>query len=230
MSLIILNYIFTTGTTIVASQTNLNNSIIYSDYNGNITDANISPVADIEYTKLALNNTIKSTDILSTTVFSINNIPTLSYSNITQFPYIKVSETEISGTNGGTAIIGTWTNRILNTLDSDTGNISSLSGNQITLPAGTYLIHATSPFGTVKNFQIRLYNATATTNLLLGNSCYNNVGAITFGQVVGMFILTTSSALAIQYNANQNNAATDLGQAVNAGTEVYTVAEFTKVA
>lgn len=66
MALITLNYVFSVGTTIIASQTNLNNSVIYSDYNGNITDANISPTAGIEYTKLALSGSIKQSDILST--------------------------------------------------------------------------------------------------------------------------------------------------------------------
>lgn len=66
MALITLNYVFTVGTTIVASQTNLNNTTIYNDYNGNITDVNISSSAAIEYTKLALTGTIKQSDILST--------------------------------------------------------------------------------------------------------------------------------------------------------------------
>jgi hypothetical protein len=66
MALITLTYVFTVGTTIIASQTNLNNTTIYNDYNGNITDANISASAAIEYTKLALSGTIKQSDISST--------------------------------------------------------------------------------------------------------------------------------------------------------------------
>lgn len=111
MSLITLTYIFSTGATIIAAQHNTNNSNIYNDYNGNITDANISPSAAIEYTKLSLNNSIRQSDILSTTVFSVGNIPKLTYSNITQFPYIKVSETQTIGTPGGDFYIWVMANK-----------------------------------------------------------------------------------------------------------------------
>ena len=66
MSLINLPYTFSTGNTIIAAQHNSNNSTIYNDYNGNISDNNISAAAGIEYTKLALTGTIKQSDMLST--------------------------------------------------------------------------------------------------------------------------------------------------------------------
>lgn len=74
MSLITLQYTFSVGAVIIASQHNTNFSTIYSDYNGNITDANIAPAADIEYSKLALSNSIQSTDILSSTVLATKNL------------------------------------------------------------------------------------------------------------------------------------------------------------
>lgn len=87
MALITLNYVFTVGTTIIASQTNLNNSVIYSDYNGNITDDNIASGAAIAYTKLALNNTIKGSDTI--TPNTANNIVVLNGS--TQIPAVDGS-------------------------------------------------------------------------------------------------------------------------------------------
>lgn len=53
MSLISIPFTFTVGAVIVASQHNSNFSTIYSDYNGNITDANIAALAAISDTKLA---------------------------------------------------------------------------------------------------------------------------------------------------------------------------------
>lgn len=81
MALISLPYVFTVGSTIVASQHNSNFNTIYNDYNGNITDSNIASNAAIGYAKLALNNSIQATDILSSTVFNIVNIPTGTSAN-----------------------------------------------------------------------------------------------------------------------------------------------------
>jgi hypothetical protein len=54
MSLITITYVFSAGATIIASQHNTNFSTIYSDYNGNITDANIASGAAILGSKLNL--------------------------------------------------------------------------------------------------------------------------------------------------------------------------------
>ena len=53
MSLISIPNTFTVGAVIVASQHNSNFSVIYSDYNGNITDANLSASAAISDSKMA---------------------------------------------------------------------------------------------------------------------------------------------------------------------------------
>lgn len=90
MSIISIPFTFSVGAVIIAAQHNSNFSTIYSDYNGNITDANIASSAGIEYSKLALSNSIQSTDILSSTVFAIGNIPTGTTAN-------KVVELDGSG-------------------------------------------------------------------------------------------------------------------------------------
>lgn len=53
MALIVKPFTFTVGAVIVASQHNSDFDTIYSDYNGNITDANIASGAAITDTKLA---------------------------------------------------------------------------------------------------------------------------------------------------------------------------------
>lgn len=54
MALIVKPYTFTAGATIVASEHNSNFDTIINDYNGNITNANISASAAISATKLSL--------------------------------------------------------------------------------------------------------------------------------------------------------------------------------
>lgn len=232
MSLVSIPFTFTVGAVIIASQHNSNFSIIYNDYNGNITDVNIASNAAIEYSKLSLSNSIKGTDILSNTTFAVGNIPTLSYSNITEFPYVKVSEVQTQGTSAGNSVSGSWITRVLNTTDNDTASISSLATNQLTLPAGTYKISASSPFYNVANAQIRLQNITSSTTLLNGTT--EHPGATVNAQcrsfINGRFVLSGTSALAIQYQVSTNGVSNGLGQAANFGTEVYTIAEFQKVA
>lgn len=81
MAIITLTYVFSVGAVIISSQHNTNFSIIYSDYNGNITNDNIASAAGIGYTKLSLSNSIKNTDLLSTTVIGTSNGGTGSAAN-----------------------------------------------------------------------------------------------------------------------------------------------------
>lgn len=66
MAIITIPFTFSAGNTIIAAQHNSNFSTIYNDYDGNITDANISPTAQITYTKLSLSGTVKQSDVIST--------------------------------------------------------------------------------------------------------------------------------------------------------------------
>lgn len=147
----------------------------------------------------------------------------------TGYPYIKVSEQQSSGTNGGTATSGSWISRVLNTKDSDTASIASLASNQVTLPAGTYIVNATSPFHATNVSQIRLQNITASTTLLLGTNTQTNTSTVSFSTIIGIITLASSSAVAIQYQVTGGGSANDLGQSGAFGTEIYTVADFIKV-
>lgn len=154
-------------------------------------------------------------------------------SNGVSFPYVKVSETETSGTSGGTATSGSWITRVLNTKDSDTGSIASITSNQVTLPAGTYLFKASAPFIVSSFAQIRLYNVTTSTALIIGQNCFisTNSGPSATGGTAfasGSFTLSATSALAIQYQVTTTQASDGLGSAAGFGTEVYTIAEFQK--
>lgn len=233
MALISLPYTFSVGNTIIASQHNSNFSTIYNDYNGNITDANIAPAAAIEYTKLALNNTIKNTDILSSTVFSLGNIPTLSYSNITQFPYVKCSNTQSSGTAGGAGTTGSFQTYPLNTTDSDTGSISTLTSNQVILPSGTYKVNGAISFYETGKSQSRLYNVTGSAILLNGTNCVttgssqDSTGTST---ISGVFTVSVTTTIAVQYQIQTHSGTSDLGLPFSYGSEVYGYVDFTKVA
>ena len=88
-------------------------------------------------------------------------------------PYIKVSNTQASGTYGGAAFGSAWTTYPFNTKDSDTFNLSTLSSGTATpayavnIPSGTYLVHATMPVvGSAMAGTTRIYNYTTSAAIL----------------------------------------------------------------
>lgn len=203
--------------------------------NTTYTDPSQDPNAEIVWCQYSATNTYTITRGMEGTAATAHPAGSLVGLYITagvlSLPYIKISETESSGTNGGTATSGSWQNRILNTVDNDTSSISTLSSNQIVLPAGTYKVNVVSPFIDVAKCQIRLQNITSGGTLIIGNSLQSggSVGVTIFGILSGQFTLNITSSLAIQYQCQGSGSNTDLGQACGFDKEVYTVAEFTLV-
>lgn len=114
-----------------------------------------------------------------------------------------------SGTDGGTTASGVWTTRILNTELVDLNNIVTLTSNQFTLPAGTYLIEFDQIFASHVNvemqFRSRIRNITdgvtvalgLTTRLHLTSGLSANVNSP--GR--GIFTITSPKTFEIQYFA-----------------------------
>jgi hypothetical protein len=148
-------------------------------------------------------------------------------------PYINVQDQKAQNTAGGTFTSGAWQTRTLNTTAFDTASISSLSSNQVTLPAGTYRCFITCPAANVQGHQARLQNITDATTLLTGTSEWTlatSNGAVTRSLITGEFTLAASKALSVQHQCFATFATQGFGLAANIGTEVYTVAEFWRLA
>ena len=154
----------------------------------------------------------------------------------TGFPYVKVTNTQSQNVAGGNTTSGAWTTLVLNTKDTDSGSIASLSSNQITLPAGTYLVNSVTPFYVSSalsvNCQTRLQNITDSSLILTGTSnvVVNTVGSneIAPSFVKGQFTLSGSKALALQYQVSVS-VTNGQGAPCNFGSEVYSTIEFLKV-
>ena len=93
--------------------------------------------------------------------------------------YAIICDEKSAGTNGGTMTSGTWHTRDLNTEIADADGIVSISSNQFTLQAGTYLIKANAAGYYVQDHMIKLYNVTASADIAFGTSAYSNVQAQT---------------------------------------------------
>ena len=84
--------------------------------------------------------------------------------------YAIICDEKPSGTNGGDFNSGSWETRDLNTEVADPDGIVSISSNQFTLQAGTYLIKAKAPAWRVNLHQIRLQNITDSTTVEYGTT------------------------------------------------------------
>lgn len=151
--------------------------------------------------------------------------------------YVKVSDTKAKGTNGGNSVAASYQIRTLNTEDSDSDGICTLSSNQVTLDAGTYECYITAPAGFLNAHKAVLWNATASSLVLVGTSEFSitNTSAMTTSIIAGRFTVAAGQALEVRHYT-QTNVTNGLGLALNindpggaALSEVYTVAEFRKV-
>jgi hypothetical protein len=145
--------------------------------------------------------------------------------------YVKCSNTQTSGTNGGTATSGAWRTATLNTEDIDADGICTLGSNQVTLSAGTYRVHAFQVFTQTDLSQIRIQNVTDTSTVLIGNTVTSANGT-SYGitsLICGQFTVAASKALELQYQVQTTVANTGLGRPGSFGSEVYAQIEFIKI-
>jgi hypothetical protein len=151
--------------------------------------------------------------------------------NQTALPYVKVSNTQTSGNPGGTATATAWTTMPLNTKDVDTSSIATLTNNQVSLPSGTYRVSAYCPFySNLSTIQMRLYNVTGSAILVQGGSVSGqNSSSMYPDYLSGIFTISSTSAVALQYYVGVTRSTSDLGSPQSIGTEVYAIVEFTKI-
>ncbi len=145
--------------------------------------------------------------------------------------YLQYRDQKAQNTDGGTFTSGSWQTRVLNTEVADLGNYGTLSSNQITLTAGTYIVRATAQAYAVNRHQLRLQNVTDTVTLLVGQSFYQTAVDSPVGNamLVGVFTIAASKAIELQHQCQTTHATNGLGVAANFTTEVYATVEFWKI-
>lgn len=141
--------------------------------------------------------------------------------------YCLLREEQPSGTNGGDSTTGSYQDRILNTIVTDTGSVATLTSNHFSLTPGDYRIQAVAPFYNVGSVKIQLYDVTASTTIIIGDSAYagasdNN----SFLTLSGLFTAILGHEYALQYRCANSGDAFRLGNATSFGDiEVYTTVE-----
>lgn len=148
--------------------------------------------------------------------------------------YVKITETQNKGTNAGAAATGKNT-RVLNTEDSDAGNLASVAAGVVTLAAGTYQVHAWSVGFNITAHQLLLVKDSDNTTLLTGSSaCTNNNDINDMSTLSGLITLSVATAIRLDDYFGSSGSATDLGKACNVhpdggGKEIYALLELIKL-
>lgn len=78
MGLVNINYVFSAGNTIIASQHNTNNSTIFNVVNGNLDYTNLSSTAGVLYSQLNLGGNIVNADISASAAIAGSKLWSLS--------------------------------------------------------------------------------------------------------------------------------------------------------
>lgn len=149
---------------------------------------------------------------------------------VASWPTFYAREEQPSGTPAsatGVTFNG-WYARIVNTVKVNEITGASLSGNQITLPAGTYEFEGSMP-GTGSPFRARLQNISDGVSIDLGTGEVAASGAYARSVLLGKFTIAATKVLGVQCYVNGSSFGS--GQYTSSGSaEAYTEIRFRKVA
>ena len=149
--------------------------------------------------------------------------------------YAIICDQKGTNTAGGSSSTGTFNVRDLNTELSDADSIVSISSNQFTLQAGTYLIKASAPSYKGNRHQIIIHNATDVATVAIGTSEFSyheNLGTTTRSFAMCRVTIGAAKAFEIRHRHGRAQATNGLGLETNYDTlaSVYTIVEIFKEA
>ena len=164
-----------------------------------------------------------------------NGSGTLSFGSAGLFSsYAILADVKANSTNGGTFTAGAWRTRDLNTEIADPDGIVSISSNQFTLAAGSYLIKARCPAFNTNAHQTRLYNESDTNVEQVGTISFVNANSghvVTDSFCLARVTISGSKTFEIQHYAAITSATYGFGVSGNMGNSmIYTTVEIYKEA
>jgi len=144
--------------------------------------------------------------------------------------YAVIEDQKTSGTNGGTFTSGDWRTRDLNTEVTDPDGIVSISANQFTLAAGSYLIKWFANAKDVDSHISKLYDVTGTADVGFG-STQDTQNTITIGtKSLGSVRVTPSGSnvYEIRHRCESTDTNEGFGKAAGWSVESYCLVEIYK--
>jgi hypothetical protein len=175
---------------------------------------------------------IVDTDMIAADAVTAAKVGTKTFTS-----YAIIADKKASNGDGGSITNGAWRTRDLNTEIADPDNIVSISSNQFTLGAGSYLIEFRAPAYQLNSHQTRLYNATASAEVEVGSSEFTNTAgqAHSVSEGAARVTITGNTVFEIQHRvsvSSSNTYALGVGSAGghNWGSTVYTIVKISKEA
>ena len=167
------------------------------------------------------------------TAASLNANLTFAATNPTAPAQAIFSVSQSAGTNGGTATSGSFIKIGLNTTVVNGITSCTLTSGVISLPAGTYTVSASNPFGGVSDCKIKLRNTTDSTDEIIGTSGnqFGPASQIIRTELLDVFTSVATKDYELQYRVGTTLAAYGLG--INNGfgvAENYALITITKTA
>ena len=145
--------------------------------------------------------------------------------------YAIIADQKSQDTDGGTFTAGDWRTRDLNTELADPDSIVSISSNQFTLAAGSYLIEWSCPALRVGRHQSRLYDITGSASIQHGKSAVSDTGSDGDGNDsdgAARITISANNIYEIQHRCSSTYSSTGLGNGADMGAEIYTLVKIHK--
>lgn len=200
-----------------------NTGVYYLDA-GYMSDANRTSVV-FQFNDL-------STQASGYLVINASKSPVLCGVPALQIRTATIKDIKASGTGGGTATAGAYQTRTLNTIDDPTGIVTSLTGNQFTLPAGEYYIEAKSNGAAVAQHKIKIRNISDNSDSIVGISAFTASATTytTLATLVGKITISSTKVFELQHRVGSTKSSDGFGVASSFGdSEVHSVVKITKV-
>lgn len=228
-------YSLTNGTIAYGDQVVFELDALGSSVN-NIVNDQISSGANISDSKLAQITSAGKVD--GAAITGLANVPSgagiLPAANFTETfakQLLHIRDEKAANTDGGTFTSGAWRTRDLNTVKTNEITGASLGSNQITLPAGTFYIEASSPAFAVSAHQIKLKNVTDGSDTIIGSTEWSYSSVQSRSVLSGRFTLAAQKVMEIEHYCGVTESTDGFGHKANLGvTEVYTDVKIWKVA
>ena len=146
--------------------------------------------------------------------------------------YAIIADQKSSGTDGGSFSSGGDRTRDLNTEIADADGIVSISSNQFTLQAGTYLIRGSAPAYNVGRHIAWIYDVTNSANVgYFGTSQHSYNGVVTSSFFYGRHTISGATVYEIRHKCETSQS---VGFGIESGssyvnlTNTYTVVQIFK--
>jgi hypothetical protein len=181
-----------------------------------------------------LSLTLPSADGTSGQVLQTNGSGVLSFvsgGGKFESALLHIRDEKADGTVGGSATVGSFVTRVLNTVKTNEISGASLSSNQITLPSGTYYLQGFVPcYNTERNI-VKLRNVTDSSDTLQSQNLFVSSGSTPLIRISGRFTISAQKTFEIQHRVNTNSGSESFGVQIGFGfTEIYSDVQIWKVA